>query len=79
MCYNSKQFNALKRNGLKQRIIKINFALSLKEEIRLNSGDKIHRCKVNKEEIMTEILCGIMLVAFFVVMIGVGFYSRKVL
>ncbi|MFQ7508891.1 sodium:solute symporter family transporter, partial [Anaerobutyricum hallii] len=26
---------------------------------------------------MTEILCGIMLVAFFVVMIGVGFYSRK--
>ena len=70
-------FNALKRNGLKQRIIKINFALSLKEEIRLNGGDKIHRCKVNKEEIMTEILCGIMLVAFFVVMIGVGFYSRK--
>lgn len=43
----------------------------------MNSGDKIHRCKVNKEEIMTEILCGIMLVAFFVVMIGVGFYSRK--
>ena len=26
---------------------------------------------------MTEILCGIMLVVFFVVMIGVGFYSRK--
>ena len=26
---------------------------------------------------MTEILCGIMLAAFFVVMIGVGFYSRK--
>ena len=43
----------------------------------MNSGDKIQRCKVNKEEIMTEILCGIMLVAFFVVMIGVGFYSRK--
>ena len=43
----------------------------------MNSGDKVHRCKVNKEEIMTEILCGIMLVAFFVVMIGVGFYSRK--
>ena len=43
----------------------------------MNSGDKIHRCKVNKEEIMTEILCGIMLVVFFVVMIGVGFYSRK--
>ena len=43
----------------------------------MNSGDKIHRCKVNKEEFMTEILCGIMLVAFFAVMIGVGFYSRK--